>query len=200
LAGEEIIYRIKNLACHDAATGRASKPETATRYLVSRSGRILLIDHAAPVRQYRQRRRPSRAEEPAVTDPEREHFARQVHDLEGRLRRWQLIAFVLAALLLVPVVGAGLMGAVLGPRTVRQRAALEQALQAERQAREAAAQQREETDKALQRADKVLQEGTRPGRRPRRSSPGRARGKSEPAPRSPARTGPVTNRGTDPAQ
>ena len=34
-----------------------------------------------------------------MTDPEREHFARQVADLEGRLRRWQLVSFVLAALL-----------------------------------------------------------------------------------------------------
>ena len=55
-----------------------------------------------------------------MTDPEREHFARQVHDLEGRLRRWQLVAFVLAALLLVPVVGVGLVGVII-PRPWSQR-------------------------------------------------------------------------------
>jgi hypothetical protein len=44
-----------------------------------------------------------------MTGPEREHFARRVHDLERRLRRWQLVAFVLAALLLAPVAAAGLL-------------------------------------------------------------------------------------------
>jgi hypothetical protein len=80
-----------------------------------------------------------------MTDPEREHFAHQVHDLERRLRRWQLISFVLAALLLVPVVGVGLLGVILVPRQQAERAALEdlqrareEALQAEMRAREAA--------------------------------------------------------------
>jgi hypothetical protein len=77
-----------------------------------------------------------------MTDPEREHFARRVHDLENRLRRWQLIAFVLAALLLVPVVGVGLLGVIAVPRMQRERARAMQeerrALEAERAARAAA--------------------------------------------------------------
>jgi hypothetical protein len=99
-----------------------------------------------------------------MTDPEREHFARQVADLEGRLRRWQLISFVLAALLLVPVVGIGLAGAFLVPRMARQRDALMElerarmeALEAEmraRQAAEEAARQRDEAEKARQEARK----------------------------------------------
>src|SRR5690349_6177355 len=97
-----------------------------------------------------------------MTDPEREHFARQVPDLESRLRRWQLVAFVLAALLPVPVVGVGLLGIITVPRMARQRAVLEEfEREAEMQARRAeeAARQREEAEKALQRADKVLREG-----------------------------------------
>jgi hypothetical protein len=56
-----------------------------------------------------------------MTDPEREHFARQVADLEGRLRRWQLISFVLAAFLLVPIVGGGLLGVLVFPRMQAER-------------------------------------------------------------------------------
>jgi hypothetical protein len=99
-----------------------------------------------------------------MTDPEREHFARQVHDLEHRLRRWQLVAFVLAALLLVPVVGVGLMGSVLGPRAARERAFHEELERARMEALKAelqAAQQRDEADTARQQAEEALREWDR---------------------------------------
>src|SRR5262249_19231954 len=106
---------------------------------------------------------PPRAEEPAMTDPEREHRARQVHDLESRLRRWQLVAFVLAALLLVPVVGVGLLGVIAVPamRAERARALAEEerARAAERLARQAAAdavQRQKEAEAARQAAEKPL--------------------------------------------
>jgi hypothetical protein len=44
-----------------------------------------------------------------------------VADLEGRLRRWQLISFALAAVLLVPIVGGGLLGVLVFPRMQAQR-------------------------------------------------------------------------------
>jgi hypothetical protein len=86
-----------------------------------------------------------------MTDPEREHFARQVHDLESRLRRWQLVAFVLAALLLVPVVGVGLMGVIAVPamRAERSRARAE-----EERARAAEMQARQQAERAVQEAEK----------------------------------------------
>jgi cell division protein FtsB len=84
-----------------------------------------------------------------MTDPEREHFARQLHDLERRLRRWQLVAFVLAALLLVPVVGVGLLGVIVLPRMQVER------LRAAERARAAEMRARSEAVKALQEAEKA---------------------------------------------
>ena len=58
-----------------------------------------------------------------MTDPEREHFVRQTHDLERRLRRWRLACLVLLVLLLLPVVLGGLLGVWWVPRLERERAA-----------------------------------------------------------------------------
>jgi hypothetical protein len=60
-----------------------------------------------------------------MTDPEREHFVCQIHDLEPRLRRWQLACLVLLTLLLLPVVLGGLLGVAWVPRLERERARLE---------------------------------------------------------------------------
>jgi hypothetical protein len=73
-------------------------------------------------------------EETAMTDPEREHFVRLIHDLQGRLRRWRLACLVLLGLLLLPVVLGGLLGVARVPLLERQRA---RAAEAEMRAREA---------------------------------------------------------------
>jgi hypothetical protein len=65
-----------------------------------------------------------------MTDPEREHFLRQLRDLERRLRRWRLACLALLGLLLLPVVLGGLLGVWWVPRLERQRAAR---LEAERE-------------------------------------------------------------------
>jgi hypothetical protein len=57
-----------------------------------------------------------------LTDPEREHFVRQIRDLERRLRRWRLACLVLLGLLLLPVVLGGLLGVWWVPRLERERA------------------------------------------------------------------------------
>jgi hypothetical protein len=91
-----------------------------------------------------------------MTDPEREHFARQVADLEGRLRRWQLISFVLAAVLLVPVVGVPLVAGIVFPRMQAERY---RALAAEEQARDAEMRAREQAEQAVREFEKARQEG-----------------------------------------
>ena len=58
-----------------------------------------------------------------MTDPEREHFVRQIYDLERRLRRWRLACLALLGLLLLPVLLGGLLGVWWVPRLERQRAA-----------------------------------------------------------------------------
>jgi hypothetical protein len=45
-----------------------------------------------------------------MTDPEREHLAQRIRDLEGRLRRWRVVSLALLALLLVHVIAGGLAG------------------------------------------------------------------------------------------
>jgi hypothetical protein len=60
-----------------------------------------------------------------LTDPEREHFVRQIHDLERRLRRWRLTCLALLGLLLLPVVLGGLLGVAWVPRWEQERALLE---------------------------------------------------------------------------
>ena len=58
-----------------------------------------------------------------MTDPEREHFVRQIRELERRLRRWRLACLVLLTLLLLPVVLGGLLGVAWVPRLERERTA-----------------------------------------------------------------------------
>ncbi len=89
-----------------------------------------------------------------MTDPEREHFARQVHDLESRLRRWQLIAFVLAALLLVPVVGVGLLGVLTVPWMRAERARTMEMMAREAEARAVMEKALQDAEKARQAAEK----------------------------------------------
>jgi hypothetical protein len=60
-----------------------------------------------------------------MTDPEREHFIRQLRDLERSRGRWRLTALVLAAVLALPVVLGGLLGVAVLPRLQADRALLE---------------------------------------------------------------------------
>ena len=101
-----------------------------------------------------------------MTDPEREHFVRQLRDLERRLRRWQATSLVLLALLVLPVVLGGLLGVVWAPRLARDRA---RAAEMERIARQAVDEavnaqaeadlRREEAERAVQEAQKRLGTG-----------------------------------------
>jgi hypothetical protein len=60
-----------------------------------------------------------------MTDPEREHFVRQLRDLERSRGRWRLAALVLAAVLALPVLLGRLLGVALVPRVQLQRARAE---------------------------------------------------------------------------
>jgi hypothetical protein len=104
-----------------------------------------------------------------VTDPERDHFLQQIRDLERRLRRSHLVIVVLAALLLIPLVGAGLFAVVLPTYVARERAALMAAedqaararaaeVEAQRQ-RDVAEQRRQEAEKARREAGKATGKG-----------------------------------------
>jgi hypothetical protein len=54
-----------------------------------------------------------------MTDPERDHFVREIRDLQ---RRWRLACLALLVLLLLPVVLGGLLGVWWVPRLERERA------------------------------------------------------------------------------
>jgi hypothetical protein len=89
-----------------------------------------------------------------MTDPEREHFVRQIRDLERRLRRSRLVIVVLAVLLLMPLAGGGLLAVVLPVRVARERALLMEA-EAEARAQAAeAARQKDLAEKARREAGK----------------------------------------------
>jgi hypothetical protein len=117
------------------------------------------------------------SEETAMTDPEREHFVRQIRDLERRLRRWRLTSLVLLGLLLLPVVLGGLLGVWWVPRLELQRARLQaeqtfyqtqmdRAREAEMQARAVAeeALQQAERQRADEEARRQAQQGLREGK------------------------------------
>jgi hypothetical protein len=96
-----------------------------------------------------------------VTDPERDHFVQQIRDLERRLRRSHLVIVVLAALLLIPLVGAGLFAVVLPPVMFR---AEEAAARARAEAEAEAARQKQAAEQARQQAEKAVPgTGRRPG-------------------------------------
>jgi hypothetical protein len=105
-----------------------------------------------------------------MTDPEREHFVRQLRDLEGRLRRWRLACLVLLGPLLLPVVLGGLLGVWWVPRLERERdrRQAEQALyQAEMErARAAEMQAKAVAEEALLQAERqrAEEEARRPAR------------------------------------
>jgi hypothetical protein len=103
------------------------------------------------------------SEETAMTDPEREHFVRQIRDLESRLRVWRLACLVLLGLLLLPVVLGGLLGVWWVPRLEGQRALLEaereRALQAEMEARS----ERNRAEQVLREAEEKAQQRQGPG-------------------------------------
>jgi hypothetical protein len=100
-----------------------------------------------------------------MTDPEREHFDREIEDLRRSLRRAYLLSTVLAALLIVPLVGGGLLAVLHG-------AQLQRAVHAERAAREAAEQAREAAERAAR--EKAEAEKTRERAE---DPPGQGRGK-----------------------
>ena len=67
-----------------------------------------------------------------MTDPEREHFVRQIRDLDRRLRRWRLTSLALLGLLLLPVVLGGLLGVWWVPRLEHEKKArLQEELESE---------------------------------------------------------------------
>jgi type II secretory pathway component PulL len=97
----------------------------------------------------------------AVTEPERDHFVQQIRDLERRLRRSHLVIVVLAALLLMPLVGGVLLGLAVPTYMARQQAAQARALQAEAEARavaEEAKRQRDVAEQKRQEAEKARRE------------------------------------------
>jgi Tfp pilus assembly protein PilN len=107
-----------------------------------------------------------------MTDPEREHFMREIRDLGRRLRVWRLACLVLLGLLLLPVVLGGLLGVWWVPRLESERARLqdEQALlraemesarAAEQQAKLAAEEARLQAER--QRAEEEARRRAQPG-------------------------------------
>jgi hypothetical protein len=97
-----------------------------------------------------------------MTDPEREHFVRQLRDLERSRGRWRLAALALAAVLALPVVLGGLLGVAFLPRLQGERALLEaerdRAVEAEMRARAAAleaARLKDQAEQARQEAAKA---------------------------------------------
>jgi hypothetical protein len=87
-----------------------------------------------------------------MTDPEREHFVRQIRDLEGPLRRWRVACLALLGLLLLPVVLGGLLGVWWVPRLERQRARAAEAEMQVREAMEAELRARMAAEEVLQQA------------------------------------------------
>src|SRR5690349_2852458 len=92
--------------------------------------------------------------EPAMTDPEREHFLARIRELEQSRARWRRIALLLGGVLLLPVVCGGLLGIAWVPRLERERAVLQlemdRAVEAEQAATEARLQAEEARAEAEQ--------------------------------------------------
>jgi triphosphoribosyl-dephospho-CoA synthetase len=92
-----------------------------------------------------------------MTDPEREHFLRQIHDLQRRSRRWRLACLVMLGVLLLPVVLGGLLGVTWVPRLERERAAR---LDAEREREQLEYYQRIlEAERQMRQAEEGAQRG-----------------------------------------
>jgi hypothetical protein len=89
-----------------------------------------------------------------MTDPEREHFVRQIHDLERRLRRWRLACLGLLGLLLAPVVLGGLLGVAWVPRLERERDMLEAERERAVRAEMEAVSQRDRAEQLRQEAER----------------------------------------------
>ena len=99
-----------------------------------------------------------------MTDPERDHFVREIRDLQRRLHRWRLACLVLLTLLVLPVVLGGLLGVARVPLLERQRAAEMRA----REAMEAELRARKAAEEALQQArQRAEEEAPRPAGRSR---------------------------------
>ena len=97
-----------------------------------------------------------------MTDPEREHFVRQIHDLERRLRRWRLACLALVGLVLLPVVLGGLLGVAWVPRLERQRVRAAEAEMRALEAMEAEQRAKLAAEEALQQARERVEEEVRP--------------------------------------
>jgi hypothetical protein len=98
-----------------------------------------------------------------VTDPERDHFVRQIRDLERSRGRWRLASLVLAGLLALPIVCGGLAGVWWVPRLRYERAREEadRLLEDVERARADEAEFRDQTREArrqLQEAEKAFRE------------------------------------------
>jgi cell division protein FtsL len=89
-----------------------------------------------------------------LTDPEREHFVRQIHDLERKLRWWRLTSLVLLGVLLLPIVLGGLLGVTWVPRLERQRVRAAEAEMRGREAMEEELRARQAAEDALQQAER----------------------------------------------
>ena len=95
-----------------------------------------------------------------MTDPERDHFVRQIHDLERRLA-----CLVLLGLLLLPVVLGGLLGVAWVPRLERERALLEAERDRAVRAEMEAMSQRDLAERALREAERQRAQAEEGGRR-----------------------------------
>jgi hypothetical protein len=96
--------------------------------------------------------------EKAMTDPERDHLLRRIHELEARLQRWRLTSLGLLVLLVLPILVCGLLGIIHLPNLERERAMLEaerdRAIMAERAAEAEAAARLVAEQRAQQDAQK----------------------------------------------
>jgi hypothetical protein len=93
-----------------------------------------------------------------MTDPERDHLLRRIHELEARLQRWRLTSLGLLVLLVLPILVCGLLGIIHLPNLERERAMLEaerdRAIMAERAAEAEAAARLVAEQRAQQEAQK----------------------------------------------
>jgi hypothetical protein len=94
-----------------------------------------------------------------MTDPEREHFVRQLRDLQRSRGRWRLTAPALAAVLALPVLLGGLLGVAFLPPLQADRAVLEAERKRALAAEAEAARLKNQAEAARQEAGKATGTG-----------------------------------------
>lgn len=88
-----------------------------------------------------------------MTDPERDHFRRQVRELEGGVRRWKAVAAALAVCLALALAAGGLSGVLLVGRLEVARQEQMRAMEYEMRARAQAEEQRHQAEQARRKAE-----------------------------------------------